>query len=347
MGSFAFSEQFVNYFKTIIPGASLVSGGKELLIRCRYCMDSADPNHAHMYVHIPQSADDIPTFYCFKCHTSGVLDSRTLIEWGMYDPVMGNAIDQINKLASKRNKTKGYDRVWYNFYPCVTNRELAQIKVDYINQRLGLNLDISDCIKEKIVLNLKDSLDVYNLQYTRHPNIVNQLNDNFVGFLSLDSNFVNLRRIVKEGIVYEGIDKRYINYNIHDKKDNTEKMYVTMPQAIDLSLPQKVNIHIAEGPFDILSIKHNLRNNEPGIYAAVTGSGYKALLIHLLTAFKLYYFNVHLYPDNDEGGNDNIVRDIGNYIYPYGAQLIVHRNMYPREKDFGVSLDRIDERIMM
>ena len=183
-------------------------------------------------------------------------------------------------------------------------------------------------------------------QYTRHPNIVQQLNDNFVGFLSLDNNFVNMRRLCREGVVYDSIDKRYINYNIHGKKDNTEKMYV-MPTVLDLTIPRKVNIHVAEGPFDILSIRYNLRQNESdfSIFAAVTGSGYRGLVMHLINTFKIFYFDLHVYPDNDKFGDTRMVEELNYLISPYGATLYEHRNIYPGEKDFGVSLSNIDERV--
>ena len=344
--NFIFGQQFIDYIKTMIPGAHEVSGGKEIVCRCRYCPDSRDPSHGHMYIKVPQEADDPVLFHCFKCQTSGALDSRTLLDWGIYDPNIAVTIDKINQKAARSNKFVGYTKDWYNFYNCINNSQLAQIKVDYINQRLGTQLTIQDCIQDKVVLNLQDCLDAMNLQYTRHPNIVNQLNQNFVGFLSLDNNFVNLRRMCNEGIVYQGIDKRYINYNIHNKKDNTEKMYV-LHSNIDLTNPQKVQIHIAEGPFDILSIKHNLRmNNSNCIYAAITGSGYKGLVMHLINTFKLFYFDLHVYPDNDDMGSKYMIEELVHLVAPYNATLYEHRNLYPGEKDFGVPVSRINEKVI-
>lgn len=345
---FVFGGQFAEFIKTMMPGAKFASGNTELICRCQYCRDSDDPTHGHMYIHIPQADDDPPMFHCFKCQTSGIVDSRTLIDWGLFDPVMGVEVDKVTKKASKNAKYKGYNRTWYPFQNGVYDRILAQKKVDYINQRIGTNLTISDCLNEKIILNLKDAVD-YNIQikniennYTRHPNIIQQLNDNFVGFLSLDNNFVNLRRICDKGIVYEGIDKRYINYNIHDKKDNTEKMYI-IPTSVDLSNPYPVEIHIAEGPFDILSIKHNLRYNDNGIFAAVTGSGYKGLVMHLISTFQIFYFNLHVYPDNDDFGDMRHMNEVYNIIKPYGGKMFIHKNMVEGEKDFGVPLNRIKE----
>lgn len=346
-GSFPFGSQFVDYIKAMISGAHEASGGKEIVCRCRYCPDSTDPNHGHMYISVPQEADDPILFHCFKCQTSGVLDSRTLMDWGIYDPIIGVNADKIISKASRSKKFVGYNREWYPFINYVQDKQLADQKLAYINNRLGTNLTEADCMRQKIILNLREALDRNRIQqYTRHPNIVQQLNDNFVGFLSLDNNFVNMRRLCREGVVYDSIDKRYINYNIHGKKDNTEKMYV-MPTVLDLTIPRKVNIHVAEGPFDILSIRYNLRQNESdfSIFAAVTGSGYRGLVMHLINTFKIFYFDLHVYPDNDKFGDTRMVEELNYLISPYGATLYEHRNIYPGEKDFGVSLSNIDERV--
>ena len=346
--NFAFGNQFVDFIRTMIPGAHEASGGKEIVCRCRYCPDSADPNHGHMYISVPQSDDDPILFHCFKCQTSGVLDSRTLMDWGIYDPLIAVSADKIITKATRSNKKfVGYNREWYKFMNYVADKQLAAQKIAYINGRLGTNLTEADCMQQKIILNLREALDRNIIeQYTRHPNIVQQLNDNFVGFLSLDNNFVNMRRLCREGVVYDTIDKRYINYNIHGKKDNTEKMYV-MPSVLDLTVPRKVNIHVAEGPFDILSIRYNLRSNdtEHSIFAAITGSGYRGLVMHLINTFKIFYFDLHLYPDNDNHGSSRMVEELSYLIAPYGATLYEHRNVYEGEKDFGVSLDRIIERV--
>ena len=346
--SFLFGEEFRNFMLNAIPGSKLVSGGKEILCRCKYCPDSSNPEHAHMYIHIPDSKDDIAVFNCFKCHTSGIIDSRRLIEWGIYDFDVALNLDGIVKEASAYNKLRGYSRIIYRFNNGFYNKDLAQYKLNYINSRLGLNLTFADCLRNKIIFNLKDSLDYNGIRkYTRHENIIQELNDNFIGFLSVDNNFVNLRRLCDEGIVYKSIDKRYINYNIHDKKDNTDKHYI-IPTILNLSSTQPINIHIAEGPFDILSIYYNLRYNEinNSLFAAIGGSGYLPLIMNIINTYKIYYFNLHIYPDNDDPGGYNIMKNIIQVLDPFNCNIFIHRNIYPGEKDFGVPLPRINEQIL-
>lgn len=339
---FDISDKFVSYMKAVIPNSKIGSGGKEFICRCRYCEDSQNKSHGHMYIHIPQNKDDTALFHCFKCNASGILDSRRLMEWGIYEPEIASDLDKAYSNARKLGKTKGYDRIVYNVSNMVYNITLANKKVDYINKRLGLQLLLRDYLGLKVILNLKETIDYNHLEYTRNPNIMNQLNDNFVGFLSVDNNFVNLRRICDEGIVYETIDKRYINYNSHNKKDNTEKFYV-VPSIMDLN--QTIDIHIAEGPFDILSIKYNVNNNAPGLYAAIGGAGYMNVIMYIISTFKIFNCNLHIYPDNDKVGSFNKMKEIIKYLKPYNIPIYIHRNIYPNEKDFGVPKNRIKDKI--
>ncbi|MBR1988776.1 MAG: hypothetical protein IKA36_07055 [Clostridia bacterium] len=341
-----FGDEYIQFLQKHISSARPVAGRREVLCRCFYCPDSRDPSHAHMYISVPQSEDEPSEFHCKKCNTGGYVTTNRLIEWGIYDPVIGTNLDIIMKNSIKKGIIKGTERNVYNFRNGVIDNELAAQKVAFINSRLDTNLTIQECIDLKIILNLGDTLMMNNIkELSRHPSIVQQLHDHFVGFLSEDNNFVNLRRICNEGIVYKSIDKRYINYNIFGKKDNTEKMYV-IPTVVDLNNPYPLDIHIAEGPFDILSIYLNLRQRSHGIYCACGGGGYASVLDFIINTLKIYNpLNIHFYPDNDEVGNEKRIINIANFYRPYGYQVYSHRNYYPGEKDMGVPLSRIDEKV--
>lgn len=338
-----FGDKYREFLKQNISSAKDAAGDSEINCRCMYCPDSNDPTHGHMYISIPKNEEDKSEFYCQKCHMGGYVTNRTLIEWGIYDPEIATGLIAIARNAEKHGKIKNSDRSVYQLSNFIYNQELALRKLHYINGRLGTNLSISEAIENKIIFNLGEVLEYNHItKYTRHFNIIKQLNEHFVGFLSLDNNFVNLRRICDSNIVYSSIDKRYINYNINDKKDNTEKFYIS-PIDIDLSrMQERIKVHIAEGPFDILSIKLNLRNNERGIYGAISGSAYKGMLMNIL-ALGIYYMEVHIYPDNDKSGRQYIMDDIANFLRPYNIPLYIHRNTFPNKKDFGVRKDEINE----
>jgi hypothetical protein len=340
-------EKYKEFLLNYIPSASLVSGGKEISCRCMECPDSHDPRNKHMYISIPQNNEDPSMYHCFKCNCAGIVTYQKLIEWQIYNEDIALQLSQHNmKCSASKKNDKYYKRSVYNIYNTITtDDEISNIKLNYINNRLGTNYNYADIRRLKIVLNLYDLLNENNItSITRNKNIVDQLNINFLGFLSIDNAFLNMRRIVDEGLVYSSIDKRYINYKIFDKFDTSERFY-TIPAKLDLLDPNPVKINIAEGPFDILSIYENIRNREPGIYSSIAGSNYIGLIFYFLNTFKIPYSEIHIYADNDSAGSNEKMNKIANILKNLRIKLFIHRNLMPNEKDFGVSKDKIKEGI--
>lgn len=325
----------------IKPVARSASGGTEINCRCFYCPDSKDPTHAHMYISIPR--DNKPSqYYCMKCSAHGLVTHERLLEWGLYDANISVDLINYNKMIMKlpqNKKFKGNGFIYNIKNKVITEDELSLYKLKRINNRLGVNLTFKDCIDLKIVLNLKDLLSSNRLSYTRHENIVNQLDSNFLGFLSYDNAFLNMRNL-EIGEVYKGINKRYVNYNVFDKFDNSTRFYV-IPTQVNLEKP--INLYIAEGPFDILSIYLNLiRSLDNNIFVAAEGSGYKGIVRYFLSTAKLVNIeNIHIYADKDI--NDNVIYDIANLISFFQVNLYLHRNIFENEKDYGVSINKIND----
>lgn len=328
----------------IKPFAIPVSGRKEVNCRCFYCADSANMRKGHFYISAPKE-DEPSYFYCQKCHSQGIVTNSKLIEWGIFDSQMGIEITQYNTRVLSLTKNKKFlSGSIYNIKnTIITEDDLTTYKLRYINERLKTQLTFGNCLQNKIVLNLKDLLKENRLQPTRHPNIVEQLDSCFLGFLSFDNAFLNMRNLeIKE--VYHSIDKRYINYDIFGKYDNTMKFYV-LPNQINLLDPSPIKLHLAEGPFDILSIKYNLiGESDRDIFVSVTGSSYKGCIRHFITTMGLYNLEVHIYKDNDQGMHQ--INDIGNLLKYFGIPLYMHVNAYPGEKDYGVPRNRIQDNIM-
>ncbi len=155
----------------------------------------------------------------------------------------------------------------------------------------------------------------------------------------MDNRYVILRRLVPEGKVSKYIDFRFVNYGIFTTKDNSMKYYM-IPSIINPSYP--VDIHIAEGAFDILSIYlHVAPIGGNAVYAAICGNSYASLVKFLVSNYGFMAFNLHLYPDKDIGNKEMEV--IASLIEPYNAHVFVHRNSVEGEKDFGVSMDKIQD----
>ena len=335
------AEVYKQFLLTHMPVAKLASGGKELVCRCRYCPDSDDPKHAHMYIHIPQDSQDISFYHCKKCGAKGYVTYHTLTEWGVWNDQIASMLISLYKNMKIKGVNEKHEV--YNLHNTFVNTNNVSTidKLNYINNRLGLDLSIQDCLNNKICLNLWDLLrSNYITKLTRDPEVVNQLDQNFVGFISFDNAFINLRKI-NDNPVYKQIDKRYINYNIFDKFDNTERFY-TIPKNIDLSIPRRLCLNIAEGPFDILSVYYNLRNQSDDIYTSIAGNNYMGQIRHFIYSMKIFYLEIHLYVDNDAAGmTQGKARYIREVCAPMGIPIYIHRNALG--KDFGVSKDQIKE----
>ena len=340
------TEAYKDYLLSVIPRSRLVSGNKEILCRCFECPDSSNINNAHFYISIPQSEDDPSLYHCFKCNCRGIVTYNKLIEWGIYNEDIATAlIDHNNKCSSSIKNSKYFSFSKFNLRKFVTREEeISALKLSYINRRLSTSFTFKDLENLKIVLNLYDVINSNRLGITRDKNITDQLDINFLGFISIDNSFVNMRRLVDEGKVYKSIDKRYINYKLVDKFDTSQRFY-TVPTSVDL-LMYPLKIHIAEGPFDILSIYENVRQREPGIYSSIAGGNYLGSIMYFLNTFKIPYAEIHVYPDNDNVGSNGKMRYIANILKPLGYRLFVHRNLYPNEKDFGVRKENIKEGII-
>ena len=206
-------------------------------------------------------------------------------------------------------------------------------------------MNIQDIQRLKIVLNLYDFLNANNINIiTRDNTITNQLDMFFLGFLSCDNRYINMRRLIPKGKLSSNIDKRYINYNIYGSTDNDTRYYI-IPTAINPI--NHVDIRIAEGPFDILGIYYNTDhgNYSNTIFAAIGGKSYTTIIKYFITRCGFVNFNLHIYLDNDI--DDYEIYKIKNILsYNYNIKIYMHRNLYPNEKDFGVPRDRIDEKIM-
>lgn len=322
------------------------AGANHVLTRCYYCKDSKTPSHGHFYILVPPDGSDLPSyFYCQKCHTTGVVTSQRLLDWGVYNSTVAIDITQHNSrvLSLPQNrKFKGNDIYRVN-NTIISEDDLTKFKLGYINSRLGTTLSIQDCIDNKIVFNLNDLVKENNLSLTRDKRIVDALDSDFIGFLSYDNAFLNMRNLQIHNNLHQSINKRYVNYNVFDKFDNTHRVYI-IPNVLNLADPNPIEIHMAEGPFDILSIKYNLvRSNYNKIYGAILGSGYKGFIRFIMTSLKTPNIIIHIYADKDIDRYDIV--DLAEFLNAFKIPIYLHRNIYRNEKDFGVPPNRIIDSI--
>lgn len=338
-----------------LPGARTTHGGKEITSRCEVCGDSKNPRHAHLVINL--GYNDTPLYYnCVRCHENrGLLTPNKLIEWGLYstDFQLPMEMTKYNKQCLNIRKNSQFkDHIVYNIgNHYINDNKVSRIKLDYINKRLGLKLSYNDLLEKKIILNLKDLLSSNNInRITRKEGIVDQLNDFFIGFISEDNAFVNCRCLIKDEnemkkMIYPSICRRYTQYSLFNKFDTSRNNYV-IPSDINILYRNNIKVNIAEGAFDILSVYYNLRDQESKncIYSAISGNNYVNLCRYFILYLAIPNIEFHIYLDNDV--KDYYINQVIYLCKDLNIDLYLHRNLYPNEKDFGVSKDRIKEQIV-
>lgn len=322
-----------------LPVAKTVNS-TQLVVRCPFCGDSTrDYSHGHFYIKIDPENDDIPIMYnCFRasCGESGIMTSEVLHMLDIHDLSTNSSLTRYNKKAmNKLSKTIGFNTGILNYkVPEVTMDSNKIRKKKYIEDRLGITLLDEDMTRFKIVLSLKDFLISNKIDTITCKDIIaKQIEQDYVGFLSLKNNFIVFRDITGKH------KERYIKYTIERDLLNTGSFY-TIPTQIDLLAPEKIEIHIAEGTFDILGIYYNIMNcdNTNKIFVSVTGGNYTSPISYFLNLGIVSNVDIHIY--SDQGVNiRQYKKQVKNKFGIWIDNIYVHYNEL--EKDYGVAKDKI------
>lgn len=314
------------------------SGGTQHLVKCPYCERHSQKDHGHFSIKIDPDDESLMIYNCFKCPASGIVTLDVLDDLNApYDNTIADDLKSFNKKAVKHNKRFATKEPKL-FIPNSNQSKLSDMKLSYINKRLGLNLGYEDVIKHKIILDIYEFLKINEL--TELPGISYKylyfINMNYVGFLSKNNNCITFRN-------FTGVDsKRYVKVKINPNLMNNNSFY-TIPSSIDLLYTQDIDIHIAEGTFDILSIYHNVHecNDVNNFYFAACGFGYISILKYLIRVGLNTGITVHIYSDRDKSDNDHMEYLSNRKISPWIDHIVFHRNQYEGEKDYGVPKERI------
>lgn len=346
MASKVSSEAFeaLKHYLVTEHNAKIASGGKEVVKRCHFCGDSRDPTSRHLYIGLAD--DGIIKFNCFKCNSGGIVDGKFLRDMGCYDTNLILLCNELNQKLSGSNYIRSgkfrNDIMIRNPHFFERDDDFTKKKIAYLSKRIGIEFSNQMISQFKIVINLKDFLMANSItELTRSPNLVDELDKFFIGFLSMDNCYITLRRLVPEGKLSKYIDTRYVNYNIYGITDNSMRYY-TIPTLVNPTIP--IDIHISEGAFDILSIYLNLpHSNQNSIYASIGGKSYAALARFFIINYGFTGFNLHIYPDSDISIGK--MYEIKNELRPFNVSVYIHSNAFPGEKDYGVSKNRIIDSI--
>lgn len=331
---------FVDFLKQEFPEGSVVSGGNEFLCRCRFCGDSAtNPYKRRFYISL-NHPDKVIYYHCFNCDASGILTPQKLKM--LCDAPVDLLLDlaSYNKVMTKSIVLSGH-RQPILVPETLIDDEFNKAKLNYLNERLALNLNYEDYSKLKIIFSLGSLINNNRLSLTKSMEHATAFDKYFIGFLGMNNNNVNGRNIAfDQGLIPKVFDKRYLNYPLFADIDNSKRFY-SIPTISDMR--KSIRINIAEGPFDVLSIFFHLRNKntENEIYTAAGSQAYVSVIKMFLTEFGLLDCEFHIYMDNDVA--DDIKRRIKELTSPIGIPVYIHNNAMTGEKDFGVPVNRIKD----
>lgn len=355
------SPQIVDKLRTmlhqIFPEAKDVSGNTQITINCPLCAQSGDPDYGgHMYINLGLG-DKPPMFNCFRrTGHSGLLTKSTLEQLSNYSQYIDTELlNEIEKSVSVNSKFSGYrvnrdkvynvsipNQVFSNFYN-KNSQEFYEMKRRYMSERIGIEFTHEMLRKNKIVLGLFDFLNYNHVdRLTLDGRICKILDQYYIGFLTNTNAALIMRNIIQDPTKIPNHTKyhemRYVKYSINPMASTS---YYIIPTSTDILLP--VDIYIAEGTFDILSVFYNLqagcRKNK--IYAAIGSKAYMNLIKFILINYGLIMMRLHIYIDT--GIEKEILEEIKYHLDPLEIPVYIHINTFHGEKDFGVPKERISD----
>lgn len=345
----SFSDYLRNNLHRLFPNSKDNGARTNVLINCPLCIQEGRPDTNH-HMSICLGIDGKPLMYnCFRNNSHrGLLTSDALLKLTWNSPViietsLLEAIDEYNKHNHSYNKYKLITNNRYSFDNIkIDYNYFAETKRQYISKRLGIDLSLQELEKNKIIFSLTDFLHKnYITQLTRSKEVVDIIDKYFVGFLTHNNGTIIFRNMVYNKIeLPKSINFRYIKYSI--VQGNSVDYYI-IPSMCDIT--KRLEIHIGEGTFDILSVFYNLRdaNRINNIYASIGGNSYKNIIKHFLCNMGIIDPILHIYIDNDI--KPFVLPQLKRICDELKLETYIHMNTFANEKDFGVSKTNIKEYI--
>ena len=305
----------------------------ELNVRCPFCGDSIkNANSAHLSIRINPDDDQPLVFRCLRCNTTGIFNGTTLSMIGVYSSTNSSNIERYNRLSCKKHELTSSKKGLNIKFPELQINDLVLQKHRYIENRLGISLDINELHEKKIVYDFIGLLKYNKIEKIYgNPEHLKALHIDHVGFLSARNDFINFRDMT-------GNHKRYYIYKIKRDLDTTGKFYI-MPNNIDPFNNDMKFINLTEGVFDILGLYYNIMDKYEynTVYAAINGSGYLNVIKYILEQGLLCDVNVNIFSDADRSPDyyKNMVRT----LMPFVNDVRLFYNDIG--KDYGVPVNEV------
>lgn len=348
MEDYSFQDYLRQSLHQLFPNSKDDGAKNNVLINCPLCIREGKPD-THHHMSICLGNDGKPLFYnCFRnTKHRGILTPDSLKDLARNSPISLD-ISLLKAIENFNTQSKHYSRYKLakdDRFNIITNdfletNNIIETKRQYICNRLGLDLSLEELTKNKIIFSVKELLwRNYIREYTRDKRIMDKLDQYFVGFLSNNNGSISLRNMVYGNInLGYTLNYRYIKYLI---VQGAPTGYYIIPSKCDIT--KRIEINIAEGHFDILSIFYNIYNGDRmnKIYACIGGNSYLNIIKYFLCDMGLVNPIFHIFLDNDISRYN--INQIKNLLSPLRLEIYIHMNTYPNEKDFGVPKEKIKD----
>jgi|HigsolmetaAR203D_1030402.scaffolds.fasta_scaffold00719_17 hypothetical protein len=318
------------------------TGKTEIVSICPFC-NGGRKKERSFYVSIPTKEKPRFLYKCFRAscrqgQTKGYItpDFLRMLDCNNYEANI--YLNSLNKQASKEKKfSRKLIRNIKNF-PSPENK-LSKAKLKYINDRLGLNLTFKDLYKLKIHTDMEELFEYNGITIPKNKEYYyRNLSDHGIGFISTYNDYIIIRNVT-------GTDKirRYSIVDIFEDEDDIDKFKTyNIPTKIDILSPDPVELIMAEGTFDILSVYFNIEDEKEfnRIYCSVSGSSYEKTINHYIRQYGLLDLIIKIYSDTgiELSYFEKIYKNIKRYTN--SLEMFVYYNK--KYKDFGVSKKEID-----
>lgn len=297
------------------------SNNTELVIFCPMCeRDRFFKNNkkGHLYI-----ATNAPVFNCFKCGFKGVIPKLlNILEIDSKKYISDADLDiSINKRI--QNSEIEYNN-FSNYYTPKLELEKFEDKMKYLTNRFSEYVDLNKI--DNIVFDIKEFIHINNIEINKSTeNIIDFLQSNFVGFLSIRRSLMICRNI--------DIKSQFRYYNLHIGKKSHFKDFYGIINS-DKKKGSSINtIVLSEGVFDIIQSYNNpyfeeLRNDSC-LWAAALTCKYNILIQSVLDYSKITKSNIIILSDSEIPMSDY------KYLcrYPTVESLVLYYNK--KGKDFG------------
>ena len=314
------------------------STGTQWVVRCPYCGDSQkSSDHGHFSILIDTNSDTPMLYRCLRCNEVGLLSADTLEDLGLL-------IDREFTQDLKKGYRRVLNTVYYQTKPKnykIPHYEVTagnQEKLYYLNSRLDTGFTLEEMEQNRIILSFISFLEHNNIKHIPGltPQTIAALENDYIGFLSSNRNRIVFRSI-RPNPQY-----RYFKV-ILDPRNLSKDTFYAIPSQFNLYYTSDVHVHIAEGTFDILSIRYNLPHSEGGLhlYYASCGFNFNSIIRYLVAKGVNTDIHAHIYSDKDKDDNEHCKYLNAPQSKFWLDHVQIHRNQYPGEKDYGVPRGRI------